>query len=127
MEPLCERCGTDAAGGPQEAVDDYRVRCGSCGDVFVPYEGWDPQDELERVRGVLVSLERRRAREKLPQSLESARRAAFTLWLNLAWCADRDDVVPAHQIEPVTMHDGVRWELDGRTSPQIVPTAPAPA
>ena len=37
MEPLCERCGTDAAGGRQNEGDDGRVRCGSCGHEFRPY------------------------------------------------------------------------------------------
>lgn len=37
VEPLCEKCGTDAAGGQQEELADGRIRCGSCGNVFRPF------------------------------------------------------------------------------------------
>jgi hypothetical protein len=124
-EPLCEKCGTDVVGGRQERLDDYRVRCGSCGHVFVPYDGWDAEEQLDLAREILIGLERHRAAGPLPTSLEAARQAAFTVWLHLAWYAVRDQAILAHQITPVTMHDGVRWELDDRTRPpQIVPTSP---
>lgn len=60
QEPLCEKCDTDAAGGPQETLDDGRMRCGTCGHVFRPYDavGREPaRPNSERWQRLLERVE----------------------------------------------------------------------
>lgn len=68
QEPLCEKCGTDAAGGPQVTLDDGRVRCGTCGHVFRPY------DAVGREPAPPNSERRQRLLERVDEALRRADR-----------------------------------------------------
>lgn len=58
MEPLCEKCGTDAAGGRQHALGDGRLRCGTCGHEFRPHGGPEREPEPSNAARRTELLER---------------------------------------------------------------------
>lgn len=66
MEPLCDRCGTDAAAGQQTALDDGRIRCGSCGHEF------RPSDAVQREPDPPNAQRRQQLLEQLDAALRRA-------------------------------------------------------